>query len=101
MVPDRVKFDTAFAYNGRSIQFFKRSSRIGYIYIFQDPIMMAEEESSILIDVDSSEKDMKYFEEKKRCLDVFAVVSDLDQNPFNIYEQYKLRKEVERVFGTM
>ncbi|MEM0135812.1 MAG: hypothetical protein QXU18_11430 [Thermoplasmatales archaeon] len=38
MVPDRVKLDSAFAYNGSPIKSFKRSSRIGYIYMFQDPM---------------------------------------------------------------
>ncbi|MEM3812212.1 MAG: transposase [Thermoplasmata archaeon] len=28
-------------------------------------------------------------------------LSDQDQNPSNIYDQYKSRKEVEQVFGTM
>ncbi|MEM0133843.1 MAG: hypothetical protein QXU18_01240 [Thermoplasmatales archaeon] len=41
MVPGRVKFDSAFAYNGKPMQSFKRSSRIGYIYMFQDPMMRA------------------------------------------------------------
>ena len=101
MVPDKVKFDSAFMYNGRPIQASRRSSRIGYIYTFQDPMMRAEEESSILKDVAASEKDMEYFEEKKRRLGVFAIISDLDRNPSDIYEQYKSREEVEQVFDTM
>ena len=101
MVPDKVKFDSAFMYSGRPIQSFKRSSKIGYIYMFQDPMMRAEEESSILRDVASSQKDMEYFEEKKRRLGVFAIVSDLDRKPSDIYEQYKSREEVEQAFDTM
>ena len=101
MVPDKVKFNSAFMYNGRPIQSSKRSSRIGHIYTFQDPMMRAEEESSILKDVAASEKDMEYFEEKKRRLGVFAIISDLDRNPSDIYEQYKSREEVEQVFDTM
>ncbi|MEM0135885.1 MAG: IS1634 family transposase, partial [Thermoplasmatales archaeon] len=44
---------------------------------------------------------MEYFEDKKRSLGVFAIISDLDQNPSDIYEQYKSREEVEQVFDTM
>ena len=33
MVPDRVKFNSAFIYNGRPVQSFRRSSRIGYICV--------------------------------------------------------------------
>lgn len=80
---------------------FKRSSRIGYIYMFQDPMMRAEEEASILRDVASSERDMEYFEEKKRRLGTFAIASDMDRRLSNIYEQYKSREEVEQVFDTM
>ncbi|MEM3431451.1 MAG: hypothetical protein QW783_02820, partial [Candidatus Micrarchaeia archaeon] len=47
MVPGKVKFNTVFIYNGRPIHFFKRSSRIGYIYIFQDPMVRAEKKSSV------------------------------------------------------
>ena len=101
IVPDRVKFGSAFMYNGRPIQAARKSSRIGYIYMFQDPMMRAEEESSILRDVASSKKDMEYFEERKKSLGTFAMVSDLDRKPSEIYEQYKSREEVEQAFDTM
>ncbi|MCL5989263.1 MAG: transposase, partial [Candidatus Thermoplasmatota archaeon] len=48
LVVDKVEFDSAFMYNGRPIQSSRRSSRLGYVYMFQDPMMRAEEESSIL-----------------------------------------------------
>ena len=101
LFPDNVKFDSAFMYNERPIQSSRRSSRLGYVYMFQDPIMRAEEESSILSDVASSRKDMEYFEDKKNSLGVFAIISDLDRSPSEIYEQYKSREEVEQVFDTM
>ena len=101
LVPDRVKFDSAFVYNGRPIQSSRRSSRLGYVYMFQDPRMRAEEESSIVRDVASSEKDMEYLEDRKSRLGVFARISDLDRNPSEIYGQYKSREEVEQVFDTM
>ncbi|MGP6207579.1 transposase [Cuniculiplasma sp. SKW3] len=101
LVPYNVKFDSAFMYNGRPIQSSRRSSGLGYIYIFQDPLMRAEEETSILRDVASSVKDMEYFHDKKNRLGVFAIISDLDRNPSEIYEQYKSREEVEQVFDTM
>jgi transposase len=69
--------------------------------MFQDPLMRAEEEASILRDVASSVKDMEYFEDKKNSLGIFAIISDLDRNPWEIYEQYKSREEVEQVFDTM
>uniref|UniRef100_UPI0023F53B54 transposase n=1 Tax=Ferroplasma acidiphilum TaxID=74969 RepID=UPI0023F53B54 len=98
MVPEKVKFDSAFMYNGRPIQACRKSSRMGYIYIFQDPMMRAEEESSILRDVASSIKDMDYFHDRKKYLGIFAIISDMDQKPYEIYEQYKSREEVEQVF---
>ncbi len=101
MVPEKVKFDSAFMYNGRPIQACRKSSRMGYIYIFQDPMMRAEEESSILRDVASSIKDMDYFHDRKKYLGIFAIISDMDQKPYEIYEQYKSREEVEQVFDTM
>ena len=64
-------------------------------------MMRAEEESSILKDVASSEKDMEYFEDRKNRLGVFAIISDLDRNPSEIYGQYKSREEVEQAFDTM
>ena len=42
MVPHNVKFISTFMYSGGLTQSFKRSFRIGYIYMFQDPIMRAE-----------------------------------------------------------
>ena len=70
-------------------------------YIFQGPMMRAEEESSILRAVASSEKDMEYFEDRKSRLGVFAIISDLDWNPSEIYGQYKSREKVEQVFDTI
>ena len=101
IVPDRVKFDSAFMYIGTPIQSSRRSSRLGYVYMFQDPMMRAEEESSILRYVASSEKDMEYLEDKKSRLGVFAIISDLDGDPSEIYGQYKSREELEQVFDTM
>ena len=101
LVPDKVKFDSAFMFNGRPIQFSRRSSRLGYVYMFQHPIMRAEEESSILKDITYLRKDMEYFEDKKNRLGVFAIISDLDRSPSEIYEQYKSREDVEQVFDTM
>ena len=101
LIPDRVKFASAFMYNRRPIQSSRRSSRLGYVYMFQDPMTRAEEESSILRDVASSRKDMEYFEDRKNSLGVFAIISDLDRSPSEIYEQYKSREEVEQVFDTM
>ena len=44
---------------------------------------------------------MEYFEDRKESLGVFAIISDLDRSPSEIYEQYKSREEVEQVFDTM
>ncbi len=101
LVPNKVRFDSAFIYHNRPIQSAKKKSRLGYIYMFQDPVMRAEEESSILRDVASSKRDMEYFDDKKDRLGVFAIISDLNRNPSEIYDQYKSREEVEQVFDTM
>ncbi len=84
LVPNKVRFDSAFMYNNRPIKTSVKSSRLGYIYMFQDPVMRAEEESSILRDIASSKKDMEYFDESKNRLGVFAIISEVDINPYEI-----------------
>ena len=69
--------------------------------MFQDPMMRAEEESSILRDVPSSRKDMEYIEDKRKRMCVFAIISNLDRIPSKIYWQYKSGEEVEQVFDRM
>ena len=101
MVTGKIRFDAAFLYNERAIQSSKRSTRLGHVYTFQDPLMKAEEESSILREVASSRRDMEYFKDKKDGLGTFSIISDLDQEPGKIYNQYKSREEVEQVFDTM
>ncbi len=101
IVRKKVRFDSAFMYNERAIQASMRSSRLGYVYTFQDPLMRAEEESSILRDVASSKRDMEYFNDRKEMLGIFSIISDLNQKPEQIYSQYKSREEVEQVFDTM
>ena len=44
---------------------------------------------------------MEYFEDRKNRLGVFAIISDLDRNPSEIYGQYMSRDEVEQVLDTM
>ena len=44
---------------------------------------------------------MEYLKDRKNRLGVFAIISDLDRNPFEIYGQYKSREKVELVFHTM
>jgi len=48
--------------------------------------MRAEEESTILRDVASSLKDMEYLEDRKESLGIFAIISELDRSPSEIYE---------------
>ena len=36
LVSDKVKFDSAFIYNGIPIRASRKASRIGYVYIFHD-----------------------------------------------------------------
>ncbi len=48
-------------------------------------------------DVASSKRDMDYFDEKKHRIGIFAIISYLDRNPSEIYEQYKSREGVEQV----
>ena len=79
----------------------KKIVKTGICVIFQDPMMRAEEESSILKEIASPKKDMEYFEDKNKRLGAFAIISDLDRNPSEIYGQYKSREEVEQVFDTM
>ena len=53
--------------------------------MFQDPMIRAKGKPLILSDVASFENDMEYFEDGKRCLGIFAIISDLDLNPSKKY----------------
>ena len=101
LVPYRMKFASGFMCNGGQIQPPRRSLRLGYEYIFQEPMMRVEEESSILKNLASSENNIEYFEDMKNLLSVFTIIFDANQDPFEICGQYKSREVVEQAFDIM
>lgn len=63
--------------------------------------MKAEDESSILRGIAPFKKYTEYVENKKNSLGFFAIISNLDLNPSELYVQYESREEVKQVFDTM
>ncbi len=101
IVPRRVAFTDAFLYERRPIRASKKRVRLGYLYTYEDPHLRAEQEASLLSHVAEGRTKMEDFDQGRKSLGVFSIISDLDRDPREVYEQYKSREEVEQVFDLM
>ena len=101
MIPLRIAYTKAFMYEKRPIRASRKRVRLGFLYSYEDPQLRAEEETTLLKDIAEGRNPIESFEDEKKPLGRFSILSDLDRDPSDIYEQYKSREEVEQVFDTM
>jgi len=88
-------------YEKRPIRASKKGVRLGFLYTYEDPQLRAEQETSLLRGIADGKGTMVSFDKGRKLLGMFSIVSDLDRDPREVYEQYKSREEVEQVFDLM
>jgi transposase len=101
IVPKRFKMTGTIVYRKRAIAFFKKKTRYGFLYLYEDPSIGGEEENALLHKVNEGKLTLDDYRMKKRLAGVFGVLSDLDVSAQSIYEQYKEREEIELSFDVM
>lgn len=96
-----TRWKGTFSYRKRPIRWTKKKTEDGYVYLFDDPKLRGEEESSLLRKVEKGKLAMKEFEEKKKVAGIIGILSDLDREGMEIFDLYKSREDVELAFDAL
>lgn len=96
-----IEFTGSFVYSNRGINWTKSKTKFGFLYLFQDVKLRAEEETTFigLIEDHKKNRDQMPFESKK--FGKIAVLSNLDKEGKGIYLLLKSREDVEQVFDVL
>lgn len=102
ILPSFAQMTGTFAYRKRVIAFSKSEREpYGFLYLFEDPKLRGEDECLLLKKVNEGLLSMNEFREERRMAGVIGILSDLDVEARQVYEQYKEREEVEQAFDAM
>lgn len=96
-----LRWKSAFQYRKRPIRWGKKKCDLGYVYYFEDPKIRGEEEATLLKRVESDKMSMKEFEEDRKGAGIICLISDLNRDGIEIFDQYKGREDVELAFDIM
>lgn len=96
-----LRWKKPFEYRNRPIRWSKKKIDLGYLYIYEDPKLKGDEESSLLRRVTKEKLTMSEFEDKRKSAGIIGIVSDLDKDGIEIFDMYKGREDVELAFDTM
>ena len=96
-----MRWKKPFEYRKRWIRWGRKTCDLGYLYFFEDPQIKADEEIGLLKKVEKNELSMSEYEESRKTAGVISIITDLDRDGMEIYDQYKGREDVELAFDTM
>ena len=96
-----MRWKKPFEYRKRWIRWGRKTCDLGYVYFFEDPQIKADEEKGLLKKVEKGQLSMVEFEAKRKVAGVISIISDIDRDGKEIYDQYKGREDVELAFDTM
>lgn len=96
-----IRWSKPFLYRGRPIRWGTKKTDYGTLYVFEDPLLRGEEETSLLKRVESDKLSIDEFEQKRKLAGIFCLVSDMKRDEIEMYGLYKSREDVEMAFDAM
>ncbi len=96
-----MKLGRSFIYMDRGINSGKKEIEGKFLYMYEDTVMRAEEETSLIRKIGEGTKTQKDLDEEMPGLGKFSILSNMDGDPEDIYGMYKMREEVEQAFDAM
>ena len=96
-----MKLDKSFIYRDRGINSGKKQIEGKFLYMYEDAMMRAEEETNLIKKIQGGTKTQKDLEDERPILGKFSILSNMDDDPESIYGMYKMREEVEQAFDAM
>ena len=96
----RIHLNGHLYYHDRLIRFGKRSCDNFFLYLFEDQDLMLEERKTLYRKLDDGKIDKKELRERMKKAGEILILSNLDVGGNEIYELYKGRETVEKMFDT-
>ena len=96
-----LRWRKAFQYRKRPVRWGRKECELGYVYYFEDPKIRGEEEATLLKQVESGKLTMAEFEKIRKDVGIISLISDLDKDGIEIFNQFKGREDVELAFDIM
>ena len=96
-----MKLDRSFIYRDRGINSGKKETGGKFLYMYEDAMMRAEEETNLIRKIQEGTKTQKDLDEERPELGKFSILSNMDNDPETVYCMYKMRGEVEQAFDAM
>ncbi|EQD29094.1 transposase [mine drainage metagenome] len=96
-----MKLDKSFIYRDRGINSGKKQVDGKFVYMYEDTMMRVDEETNLIKKIREGTKTQKDLEEERPGLGKFSILSNMDDDPENVYGMYKMREEVEQAFDAM
>ncbi|HHF58608.1 MAG TPA: hypothetical protein ENL44_00190 [Thermoplasmatales archaeon] len=96
----RIHLNGHLYYHDRLIQYGKRKYDNFFLYLFEDQDLMLEERKTLYRKLDDDKIDKKELRERMKKTGKILILSNLDVGGDEIYELYKGRETVEKMFDT-
>ncbi|MEA1865521.1 MAG: transposase [Euryarchaeota archaeon] len=87
-------------YHDRLIRYGKRKSDNFFLYLFEDQDLMLEERKTLYRRLDDGKIDKNKLRERMKKAGMILILSNMDVDGTEIYELYKGRETVEKMFDT-
>ncbi len=92
---------SSFIYRGRGILSGFSSAGDHRVYIFHDPVLAGEEASTFISMIRNGRRKQSQYDPESIKFGKIAVMSNINDDPENIYLMYKQREEIEQAFDAM
>ena len=96
-----LRWQEPFIYRDRAIQWARRHTELGTLYLFEDPDLGGAQQTALNRKRAEGNLSREEFEEKSEQAGIVAILSDLDRPGPEIYDLYKGRHDVELAFDAM
>jgi len=96
----RIHLNGHFYYHERLIRCGKRECDNFFLYLFEDQELMLEERKTLYKKLDEKRIDKKELTARMKKAGKILILSDMDVEGHEIYELYKKRETVEKMFDT-
>lgn len=90
-----------FIYRDRGIQWARRHTDLGTLYLFDDPLVGGEQEQALLRKQAQGRISREEYEQEKEQAGIIPLLTDLEEPGEVIYDLYKGRHDVELAFDAM
>lgn len=92
--------DDHFFYHDRLIRYAKQEQDMVYFYMYEDEDLLRDETRTLYKRLDAKQVSPRKFEEEKKKAGRILIASNHDKDEKDLYNMYKTRDQIEKLFDT-